>query len=810
VNPETRGTLYLIGNAHIDPVWLWDWREGYAEVKATFRSALDRLNEYPEFLFTASSAAHYAWVERSDPAMFEEIKARVREGRWEIVGGWWVQPDCNLPGGESFVRQGLYGQRYFQRHFGVTAEVGYNPDSFGHAATLPMILRGQGLHAYTFMRPGPHEKGLPARSFEWESTDGSRVKTFRIPFEYCTTGKDLEPHVRKVTTEVRPPQDRLMCFYGVGNHGGGPTKENLESLRRMQQDSSLPALKFSTPNRFFKAIENLELPVVHDELQHHASGCYAAHSGIKREMRRAEFALLGAERFSALAARVVGTPYPKADLERAWHDVLFHQFHDILAGTSLESTYDDSRDELGEAKAIAARALNDAVQALSWRVDIPLEEGVKPIVVFNPHAWQSRSSVELEIGGLKDGDGLFDDAGNEIPHQTVRSEATVSGWRKRLAFTAELPAFGYRLYRVRPQAATRTFPDLTASDTTLENARYRVEIDPATGGIAKLFDKRVGADVFRGIAARGAVLHDPSDTWSHGVVRFDHEIGSFGNARVKLLEVGPVLAKLRSVSSFEASTLTQDFTLYRDSERIDVHVTVDWHGKHQLLKLMFAPNVRFPKATYELPHGSLERPCNGEEEPMQTWVDLTGVSSATGALYGVSLLNDAKSSFSVLEREMAYVDAGLTVLRSPIYAHHDPYKPTPDGDYRYMDQGEQRFTYSILPHAGGHADAKTVRHAAELNTRAVAVPETFHAGSLPPTSSYASCDADNILVAAIKQCEDDDGIIVRLLETAHRATTATVTILEHAITATFRPGELKTFKLEADKVTETNLLEWAT
>jgi alpha-mannosidase len=806
---SARGKLHLVGNAHIDPVWLWDWREGYAEVKATFRSALDRLNEYPEFIFTASSAQHYAWVERSDPAMFEEIKARVREGRWVIVGGWWVQPDCNLPTGEGFVRQGLYGQRYFQKHFGVTARVGYNPDSFGHAASLPMILRGQGMNAYTFMRPGPHEKGLPARSFLWQSTDGSSVAAFRIPFEYCTTGKDLEPHVRKVATEVRPPQDQLMCFYGVGNHGGGPTKENLESLKRMQSDSSLPELEFSDPNQFFESIRDLELPVVHDELQHHASGCYAAHSGIKHWMRRAEFALLRAERFAALASRLTDLPYPREAFERAWHNVLFNQFHDILAGTSLESTYEDSRDELGEASAIAARALNDAVQALSWRVDIPFEDGSRPIVVFNPLAWAVRAPVELEGFSLKDADALTSEDGAEVPHQLVRSEATTSGWRKRMAFTADLPAFGYRLYRVRPNTRATQFPDLHATDTTLENAVFRLELDPATGGIARLTDKRVGADVFRGVAAKGVVLHDPSDTWSHSVVRFENEIGTFGDATLMLLEVGPTRATIRSTARFQASTLIQEFTLYRDLERIDVRVTVDWHGKHQLLKLNFMPNVRFPKATYEIPHGSLERPCNGEEEPMQTWVDLTGVSSTTGALYGVSLLNDAKSSFSALEREMAYVDAGLTVLRSPIYAHHDPYKPTPDGDYRYMDQGEQRFHYAILPHAGSHVDAHTARHAAEMNLRPIAVTETFHAGPLPATASHARCDAANIHLVAIKQCEDDDALIVRALETAHTATTTEIQLLEYTFSATFRPGELKTFKLErGGAVTEVNLLEW--
>src|SRR6185369_2630009 len=220
-------TLHMIGNAHIDPVWLWQWQEGFHEVRATFRSALDRMNEYDDFIFISSSAAYYQWVEQSDPAMFAEIRQRVAQERWQIVGGWWIQPDCNIPCGESFVRQALYGQRYFKAKFGVTAKVGYNVDSFGHHGMLPQILKKSGMDYYVFMRPQPHEKGLPGRLFWWESDDGSRVLTFRIPFEYTSTGKDLEQYIRRAAGELKAPLNTLMSFYGVGNHGGGPTIENI-------------------------------------------------------------------------------------------------------------------------------------------------------------------------------------------------------------------------------------------------------------------------------------------------------------------------------------------------------------------------------------------------------------------------------------------------------------------------------------------------------------------------------------------------------------------------------------------------------
>lgn len=802
--------LHMIGNAHIDPVWLWKWQEGFQEVKATFRSVLDRMNEYDDFIFTGSSAAFYAFVEENDPEMFAEIRRRVQEGRWVIVGGWWIQPDCNIPGGESFVRQGLYGQRYFRSRFGVIARTGFNPDSFGHAGSLPQILKKSGMDYYTFMRPGPHEKGLPGRLFWWESDDGSRVLAFRIPFEYLTWSGDIEKHVRKCEGEAKEPFNEIMCFYGVGNHGGGPTKANLDSIRRMNGEADFPELVMSSPDRFFAAQleRGLPIPVVHDDLQHHASGCYAAHSGIKRWNRKAENLLITAEKFSALAQRLTGQPYP-TDMERAWRAVLFNQFHDILAGTSLEEAYEDARDLYGEAMAIGARALNHAIQSVAWRVKIDHVEGSKPVVVFNPHAWPAKLLVEMETGGLKEEHVLLDDQGNQVPFQFVRSHATVTGWRRRVSFVADLPALGYRTYRfVLREEPGLPFPEVSATDTVLENGRFRLEIDPETGYIKHLYDKKADFAVITGGGARPAVIHDPSDTWSHGVLKFDDEVGSFTATRVRLIERGPVKATIRVESAWGSSTVIQDFSLYRELEHIDVAVTVDWREQHKVLKLRFPTNLHFPKATYEIPYGHIERPTDGEEEPGQSWLDLSGVVRGTDGIYGLSLLNDGKYSFSVAGKELS-----LTVLRSPIYAHHDPYVPTPDGVYTYMDQGVQRFTYSLLPHEGGWEEAGTVRRAAELNQPAVALLETCHDGPLPPAMSFLSVDAPNVIVSVVKKAEEGDDLIVRAYETDRVATSATIRIplLGREIEARFGPCEIKTFRVPTDPaepVVETNLLEW--
>lgn len=810
-----KATLHMIGNAHIDPVWLWQWPEGRQEVLATFRSALDRMNEYDDFCFTASSAAFYEWVEQADPAMFDEIRVRVAEGRWEIAGGWWIEPDCNLPGGESFARQALYAQRYFREKFGITARVGYNVDSFGHHAALPQLLKKSGLDYYVFMRPGPHEMGLPGRLFWWEADDGSRVLAFRIAFEYGSGPDDIEAHVRRCAGEIKAPLDEFLCFYGVGNHGGGPTIRNIEHIRRLAADPGLPRLAFSTTRRFFESVQarNGRLPVVHHDLQHHASGCYAAHSGVKRWNRRAENALLRAEKWAAVAGRA-GSPgyaYP-AELAHAWKTVLFNQFHDVLAGTSLEDAYEDAQNTYGEALAIADRTVHAAVQSIAWRLHVPVEDGVRPLLVFNPHAWPARLPVEMEVGGLQDGDGLatygdgHGDGARTVPMQRVQSRATASG-RSRIAFVAEVPPLGYRLFKIVPAAPAEPAP-LQATPRSLENDRFRLTFDPDAGTLSGLYDKQAGVEVLAGPGARPVVLDDPGDTWGHNLFRFGPEVGAFRAERLRVTECGPVKAVLRVASTYGASRLVQDFTLYRDLDRIDVHVAVEWHEHFKALKLRFPLNVKHMKVTHEIPYGHIERSADGTEEVFQGWVDVSGTSRDREVDYGLSLLNDGKHSVDVNVR-----DIGLTVLRSPIYAHHIPVQPDAERDYAFIDQGVQHFTYSLYPHAGSWEQVATVRHAAELNQGPLALPAAFRPhGSLPPEGSFLAVDAGDVVVTALKKAEDGDDLIVRAYETAGRATRAAIRFpaWERTIDATFGPSEIKTFRLPADPAlpaVEVNLIE---
>jgi len=641
-----------------------------------------------------------------------------------------------------------------------------------------------------------------------EGPDGSRVRAFRIPQAYCTPGGDREAHIRAVAEAEQEGVESLMCFYGVGNHGGGPTRANLDSILRMREDLDLPAMAFSSPNNYFVSVSKKDLPTWKGELQHHASGCYAAHSGIKRWNRQAENALLSAEAFSAAAERVTGQPWPEG-LDRAWKNVLFNQFHDVLAGTSLRSAYADARDMHGEAMSIAARAQNAALQSLAWNIRAPEAEGdARYLVVFNPHAWPARECIQFERDVWRDDArvshtafGVTDDAGNATPCQALPAEG-VTLFRTRQAFMADLPPLGYRVYTVRPRTGEEPWPDLPAGDSFLENEHLRLELDPATGEPARLVHKASGRSVLAGGGA--VVIEDPSDTWSHGVRRFEDEAGAFALQEMRLVERGPVLARIRVRSVFGDSTIIRDYTVFAGVPYVRVDATVDWRERLRMLKLRFATPLEEPTATYEIPYGALERPADGEEEPVQAWMDLSG-RHPDGGRAGLSVLNDGKYSASMLGSTMC-----LTVLRSPIYAHHEPLAPAPGGEYAFIDQGEQRFAYALLPHAGDWRAAETVRRAAELNRAAVTVPGRSSGGTLPPSGSFASCDAMNVAVSALKRAEDGDGLIVRAYEAAGQAAKATIrlTAWETEIAAEFGPFEIRTFRVRTgEQPFEVNLLE---
>lgn len=789
-----RDTYYLVGNAHLDPMWQWRWQEGSMEAKATIRSALDRMKEFPEFRFVCSSASVFQWVEEFAPEMLTEIKQRVAENRFIIVGGWHVQPDCNLPSGEAFARQALYAQRYFHDTFGVTAKVGYCVDTFGHCATLPMILKNSGMDSYIFMRPSPKEMEMESDAFEWIAPDGSSVITYRI-LQYSAKLENMEKlneRIDYLEKNTKTDLPFLPLFYGVGNHGGGPTIRNLKLMEEYKKTHTDKKLIYSDLQDFFDNIRHggYTLPRYIGDLQHHASGCYAAESRVKNGIRRAESDLIAAESYNMLSHIYCDRPIKNKELHKAWDAVCFCHFHDSMDGCSIKEAHEDTLDMLGMAKYAAAVVENNALQTISWKIDTKDRSLGQPVVVFNPHGFEATDLVQIN----KNFSTVKDAQGNNIPCQAVMSSSHECYNRPDTLFEATVPALGYRVYYLSedadatPQESTvsatpcQTQPSANCKDgPVLENEYYRIQFEEYSGYISSFIDKQTGEALITDRAAMPVVVDEYyHDTWSHGKNFFSDTMARFSDATVSIIENGPVRATVKVVSRYNDSTLTQFFSLSAGGKKLDVRAYVDWREKHKLLKMYWPMNVNNPEAYYEIPFGVIKRPCDGEEEPGIRWTAIKGTNR------GFALLNNNTYSSSVKDNILCQ-----TVLRSPIFGDHGEPR-TPESEY--TSQGRTDFNYTIMPLNEGWDTV--IKAGLVLNKGLTNILDTWHEGSLSNDSlSSLNISAPNVIVSAVKRSEDGTGTILRVYETNGIATkfTATGQILPCALNAQIEANSVQTW-----------------
>ena len=801
--------LHMIGNAHVDAPWLWPLSEATAVVHSTFRSALDRMKEDPELTMTTSSSQFYEWVETTDPAMLAEIKAHVKSGRWDVVGGWWVEPDVNVPNGESLIRQGLYGQRTLERIFGRRADVGYNPDSFGHNGNMPQILKLEGMPYYIFMRPNATEKPAVTQNlFQWQGIDGTRALTYRIPLAYDDAG-DVHSHMeRTVKALAGQPEHAFMEFFGIGDHGGGPTKLNMQSIRAIQKEPGAPHIFYSTPDRYFAETATKlpgDIQVYSGDLQHHSVGTYTGGSAIKKLNRSTEAALQTAEKFSAIGALAWGAPYPKHDFATAWKRVLLLQFHDSMAATTLPDHEDTARDGYGRARDIATDALYASVQRLAWQVPAT-DPDSKYIVVFNPHAWPAKLNIEYDLGWTEGTPTrVEDEAGKAVPFQWIAASAVVNN-RQRLVAAVDMPAMGYRQLRIlKPAADTPPPANATAATAnTLENEHLRLTV--GAGGAVHLFDKDAQHEVFAGAdgGLRALLFDDNNDTWAHQVHVYDKQAGAFARKDLRIIEHGPLRSLLRETLTYNNSTLRLDWILYAGARNVEVRATLDWHEHLKILKFSFPVDVASPQATYETAFGAIQRDNRGEEDPGQRWVDVSG--TAAGQTYGLAVINDAKYGYSVHGNDLR-----VSIARGAVYANHEPRPLVAGVDYTWMDQGVQTFRMLLVPHAGSWQNAGVVRSAEELVTETPMLYQGIHPGTRPGAASFLSVDAPDIVVEAVKQSEDGEDLIVRSYETAGQAAHATLRFpsLNKSWTGDYHPFEIKTLRIDrrSGAMREVNALE---
>lgn len=680
-------TVHLVGNAHLDPVWLWRWPAGVGEAIATSRSAVDRMDEYPEFIFTRSDMWFHEQIEKLDPELFERICKYVDTGRWQIVGGWYIQPDCNLPIEASFRKHISMSKAYFQKKFGVDVTVGYNVDSFGHNAMIPSFLQDAGYDSYVMMRPMAHEKELPSSLFRWRSPGGAEVTVWRIPRAYTTGDEDLTKHIQASLDVADPDIGHAMCFYGVGDHGGGPTKRQIEWI--LENQDAIPGVKlvFSHPRLFFDTVKPFteQLPVVEEELQYHAIGCYTVVHDLKEQMRRAEHGLVSAE--AIIRAFPEEAPTDASEqLDEAWKKTLFNQFHDIYAGTSLESSYKDSRDQLGSARDTADVILHDVIFR---RLRHLPEDKWQRIVAFNASDSEFGGYLQHEPWWSSLDCWLADEDGNRVPHQRIQQER-VSDDDGRLIWPAKIVPGGERIYQMRmDEAPPMPESDLKIDGNSISNKFWAVS---AGDGNSLLSIKRMsnGAEIMNPDGLRLVAQHDNSDTWSHSIDGFREAMaGEFQVKQVSIEESGPIRAAIRIYAEFQKSEVTLWARLYADDLRIELDMRLDWHQKLQIAKLVMPLKSIIKERLEGIPGGSAPRPQNGQEYPIMDWT---------------SALLDDNSTLGIACPDCSGIDGRdnslrFTLLRSPVYAWHDPRKLKDDAFYSYTDQGEFTFRFLIVENA---------------------------------------------------------------------------------------------------------------
>jgi alpha-mannosidase len=800
-----KATFHLTGNSHIDAAWLWPWTETVDVVKRTFGTALQLMYEYPQYTYTQSAAQYNEWLAQKYPEMNAEIAQRIKEGRWEVVGGMWVEPDLNMPDGESLVRQLLVGKRWYKQAYGVDVRIGWNPDSFGYTWQLPQIYKKSGVDYFVTQKMAWNDTNqLPFKLFWWESPDGSKVLAY-FPHDYGN--EDLSPV--RLSADLAAARTRatgmtdMMDLYGIGDHGGGPTRAVLDQGFHWALPSIpakvAPNMQFGTAQTWFSTVEKqiapespvwnyqsiakgytappasanpgmMSIPTWKSELyfEYHR-GVMTTQANHKRNMREAEVEVLDAEKWASLAW-LDGRAYPGAELTEDWKKVLFNQFHDLAAGSGIGVIYKDAQKDYDVVRwstnEIGAGALG---RLLSQVKTTSKNAQTFPITIFNSLGWRRSGPVRVKMQLPADATGMavYD---NLHPSERVGIEVTSRDKEGAVEFSFnanDVPAMGYKVYQLDTHAEIGYLDpvpaDLRAIAVVIENEKLRVTVDKSSGCITGLFDKRAKTETLAPGSCGGQLQFFKDtpkdyDAWNVDPGTLDVPPATIDKAD-SVREI-PTRPMVRIIRHWQDSKFDQMIRL--DGDQVDIDNEIDWHESHVLLKAAFPLAASGPFATYEIPYGTIDRPTTRNnswekaqfEVPAMRWADLSG-PGADGKVHGLSILNNSKYGYDAAGNVLR-----LTLLRSPKW---------PDAE---ADMGHHHFHYALYPHSGTWKDALTVRHGYEYNYPLTAVVTTAHAGSLPAEHSFASVGPENVVLTAVKKAEDANGLIFRVYEWAGKETTA--------------------------------------
>lgn len=731
------GRLALTGHAHLDLAWLWPVAEARRKGRRTFASVLSLMDRYPEFTFNQSSAQLYAWIEEDDPELFERVRERVAEGRWEPVGGSWVENDCQIPGGESMVRQLLYGQRYFEEKFGVRSKVAWLPDAFGFSPALPQILKGAGIEGFfTYKLNWNEADRFPHDLFLWEGLDGTTV----LAHHFDNPGQDyngnVTPHDLLGTWRnfrgKRYHPESLFSF-GWGDGGGGPSEEMLENYARLKEFPALPRLRMTRVEDFFASLPREGLPRWVGELYLELHrGTLTTQGRIKKLNREAEHRLVEAEALRAVAHALGREKYPARELERAWKTLLLNQFHDILPGSSIHEVYDEAVPQL-EGVVTAAEEVRDG--ALGG----PAGDGTSRVV--NASVWPRPLSVV--VPNL---DGDVELEGEPLPTQRVEEGVLVCD-PERL-----VPPLGWVTLRRGGAGSRKPSTTVRASEEdgrfVLENEIIRAEVGP-DGTLWRVFDRKVGREVLDGRGNQLWAYTDEPREWEAWDVDEDYgregeEVG--GVEGIEVVEEGPLRGSVRVRRRFRSSRIVQTYRLLAGSRRLDVVTEVEWHERRVLLRSLFPLRVRSHEATFETMFGAHHRPThrNTSWDEARFEVSAHRFADLSEPGYGVALLNDGRYGHSAEGNVL-----GISLLRGPLF-------PDP-----LADEGRHRFTFSLLPHRGDWTESGVVREALWLNSPSFVVSG---GEGLPDAFSFCGVEGVELALGSLKLAGDGEELILRLYE----------------------------------------------
>lgn len=773
--------VIMDGHSHLDIAWLWRTQETERKTSRTFANNLALMDQYPEFKFTQSQAIVYHWMKNNNPDLYERIKEKVKNGQWSIVGNTWVECDTNVASGESMIRQLLYGREFFLREFGVSSDIYWLPDCFGFSHALPQIIKKSGMKYFiTSKLRNQDTNRFPHTLFKWRGADGSEILAFNQRTHYQG---DYDPaYLTEAANEcdLKGTMKTAFGMFGYGDGGGGSTYRMLENAKRLNSFPGLPRARMGHPQEFFAEVEPIrdELPTYCDELYYeNHRGTYTSQGFIKKGNRKNEFLLSRIE-----MAGIFGGGYDKEVLQELWLLLLKNQFHDILPGTSIHEAMEDCRPDFKKLEEDGTEMLSNALSAITKKINVK-EDGV---IVWNflSHAVTAPVSVK--------GQKTFD---------SICRNYVLDGEEYTEFIATDVPPMGYKFF---PYKEARNGESVKIGNGIIENELLRVEYDE-NGILTSIFDKENNRETLDGEGNLISVFIDKCvhETAWNLEQNYEKKKWELRKAEsVEITESSPLRAVLKVTRKFNKSTITQNIILYSGSRQLLFETEVDWQERDKVMKAAFNVNVLNTEATFESAHGAIKRPTHRNspfdaarfEQCAHKWADLSEGD------YGVSILNDCKYGYDILDSRMR-----ITLLRAPTC-------PDPKGDL-----GKHTFTYAYYPHKGTWQTGNTVNAAFELNLPLKATAITSQNGDLPEVHSFINCDCDDIVIDAIKKAQDDDGIIVRVYQSRRARGERTLTVNlpytkvfecnlmeenegeiafeNNKITFNIKPFEVKTFRL---------------